>query len=730
MIEETSTTRRFGVGGAALPPPYRLHLSGVRCAAQSPRLSLQGAESTTPAYHQHAIWKDAGAYGNIQRTGEAKDHPPQRPRSSLNEGDERPHGLGPRNLVELNISQSGEEATDLDVLIAALPETEAELEVPGLTLNNRVTIPYEHIRPLTRLPKLKVIALTIRTLLAALSTSDGISGTFDDDASMDHEAAAANEPMLPEIGLCFFGRDCLKLKLLKIRLLPPFYAGGFKPYRRPSFQDDAVVASEDDFDMDPSAPSKRVLDVVTFLADICRREMELRVSESKRWTDDVAWTHVRGAYPVWRDLGRERMWIKASLTIYFICRRGELSVHSETELEEGLLGRGGYGTVRRGDLSDNLSTYTVAVKQLHLNESTDVLRLAYRLLLEIKVWRQLNHPNVLPFIGFDLSPQLDRFIIVSELMPLGDINGYIKRAKPDVHTRLRLAGQDNILVRTATGAPLLLSPDIPTPLSDGSLVVAVLCDFGLARALEPTGLTSSSTKQRGSFYWFSPEVLKGGEKTKESDMWAWGCLIREILLEKKPYDLSSNFFGLLNDAVLKERLPGTPNMILGNSDLSKMVQQCWSYEPQIRADVDHCCLLLLRARIMEWAANAHDTQTRRYGAADRRDGLVIVPWQPNILAWVQSSNRSHDDLRAVLSSFVYHLKGRETEPWSLVQEAQRFIAEIDRDIIEKTEVIEPDGMSTTASALGAGVFGKLKRFVVMSRTIWGSHIDRWTRFMG
>ncbi|KAG8851244.1 hypothetical protein FRB96_009447 [Tulasnella sp. 330] len=321
MIEETSTTRRFGVGGAALPPPYRLHLSGVRCAAQSPRLSLQGAESTTPAYHQHAIWKDAGAYGNIQRTGEAKDHPPQRPRSSLNEGDERPHGLGPRNLVELNISQSGEEATDLDVLIAALPETEAELEVPELTLNNRVTIPYEHIRPLTRLPKLKVIALTIRTLLAALSTSDGISGTFDDDASMDHEAAAANEPMLPEIGLCFFGRGCLKLKLLKIR-----------PYRRPSFQDDAVVASEDDFDMDPSAPSKRVLDVVTFLADICRREMELRVSESKRWTDDVAWTHVRGAYPVWRDLGRERMWIKASLTIYFICRRGELSVHSETEL--------------------------------------------------------------------------------------------------------------------------------------------------------------------------------------------------------------------------------------------------------------------------------------------------------------------------------------------------------------------------------------------------------------
>lgn len=45
--------------------------------------------------------------------------------------------------------------------------------------------------------------------------------------------------------------------------------------------------------------------------------------------------------------------------------------------EGGLLGRGGYGTVRLGDLSDDTSTYTVAVKQLHLNESTDNLRLAY-----------------------------------------------------------------------------------------------------------------------------------------------------------------------------------------------------------------------------------------------------------------------------------------------------------------------------------------------------------------
>jgi len=53
----------------------------------------------------------------------------------------------------------------------------------------------------------------------------------------------------------------------------------------------------------------------------------------------------------------------------------------------------------------------------------------------------------------------------------------------------------------------------------------VLCDFGLTRDLNnPTGLTSSTAVNHLSC---TPEVVMGSDKTKESDVWSWACLVPE-----------------------------------------------------------------------------------------------------------------------------------------------------------------------------------------------------------
>jgi len=54
---------------------------------------------------------------------------------------------------------------------------------------------------------------------------------------------------------------------------------------------------------------------------------------------------------------------------------------------------------------------------------------------EVLVWRQLRHPNILPFIGANLELFEPRFCFISPWMNNGDIMSYLKQ-HPD-HDRFK-----------------------------------------------------------------------------------------------------------------------------------------------------------------------------------------------------------------------------------------------------------------------------------------------------
>lgn len=56
----------------------------------------------------------------------------------------------------------------------------------------------------------------------------------------------------------------------------------------------------------------------------------------------------------------------------------------------------------------------------------------------MRIWCDLDHPNILQFIGFHLSEDLDSALLVSPWEPLGNIDQYIKAQSPDEHERLDL----------------------------------------------------------------------------------------------------------------------------------------------------------------------------------------------------------------------------------------------------------------------------------------------------
>ncbi|KAG8891466.1 hypothetical protein FRB99_003582, partial [Tulasnella sp. 403] len=184
------------------------------------------------------------------------------------------------------------------------------------------------------------------------------------------------------------------------------------------------------------------------------------------------------------------------------------------------------------------------------------------LIRELVVWSNLQHVNILPFIGYFLDPRLEGAWLVAPFMRNGNLSDYLRRERLDQDTCVQVVSlQSNArkssLTRrlealdTAKGLHYLHNLDPPVCHGDiKSLNVlisddrhAVLCDFGLAKTMEsmPSGLTTSTFNQGGSLPYESPELLLGESlRAQESDVWAWGCVLQEIFSGRYPYYRATN----------------------------------------------------------------------------------------------------------------------------------------------------------------------------------------------
>ncbi|KAG9025606.1 hypothetical protein FRB95_009969 [Tulasnella sp. JGI-2019a] len=244
------------------------------------------------------------------------------------------------------------------------------------------------------------------------------------------------------------------------------------------------------------------------------------------------------------------------------------------------LGRGGFGIVRRAYLGGLM----VAAKILRSDESKDI-RVAKRLVREMKIWSGLRHPNVLPLIGFYLSQTLDLAIIVCPIAPYGSLRDYALREKPSDACRLRLA-HDTLsgLIYLHSLNPPVIHGDIKAA---NALVYegprAVLSDFGLAMAASeaPSGLTTSHGLL-GALRWWGPELFDGKPRCTASDIWAWACLLVEIMKERVPYSWIEQDI-LIVKAAFNGMLPEPKDGLENPLDLWSVIRMCWEVNQEKRA---------------------------------------------------------------------------------------------------------------------------------------------------
>ena len=125
---------------------------------------------------------------------------------------------------------------------------------------------------------------------------------------------------------------------------------------------------------------------------------------------------------------------------------------------------------------------------------------------------------------------------------------------------------------------------------------ARLADFGLLIfALDPTNPTASGSRApAGTTRWMSPELLdpdqfgpKDGRQTKESDSYALGMVIYEVLSGKFPF-ASYREYVVMRKVIEGER-PERPQGLEGErftDHLWHTLQLCWAQEPKERPTIE------------------------------------------------------------------------------------------------------------------------------------------------
>ncbi len=207
------------------------------------------------------------------------------------------------------------------------------------------------------------------------------------------------------------------------------------------------------------------------------------------------------------------------------------------------IGVGGMGEVYQA--TDTNLKRQVAIKVLPASVAGDADRLA-RFQREAEVLAALNHPHIAAIYGLEKTP--DGTALVMELVEGDDLSQRIARGALPIDEALPIAKQIAEALEAAHEQGIIhrdLKPANIKVRRDGTVKVL---DFGLAKAVDGAGgmgqagraglsmsptLTTPAMTQAGMILgtaaYMSPEQARGKPVDARTDIWAFGCVLYEML---------------------------------------------------------------------------------------------------------------------------------------------------------------------------------------------------------
>jgi len=186
------------------------------------------------------------------------------------------------------------------------------------------------------------------------------------------------------------------------------------------------------------------------------------------------------------------------------------------------LGRGGMAVVYAG--RHEALDRPVALKVLAAHLAGDP-RFAARFLREARIAARLTHPNLVR--TYDITEHDGLPCIVMELVPGGTLEGgrLTRDEAAQIASAIAYAHARGVVHRDLKPANILR----------GAAGEPKLADFGIAKALDETRLTETGAIV-GTLRYLSPEQASGEPAGPESDVYALGVVLDELLADRVPAD--------------------------------------------------------------------------------------------------------------------------------------------------------------------------------------------------
>ncbi|XP_022766022.1 probable L-type lectin-domain containing receptor kinase S.5 [Durio zibethinus] len=200
------------------------------------------------------------------------------------------------------------------------------------------------------------------------------------------------------------------------------------------------------------------------------------------------------------------------------------------------LGSGGFGTVYKGILRKE----EVAVKRIQKNTR----RGKQDFIAEVTTISNLHHKNLVKLFGW--CYESNELLLVYEFMPNGSLDRFIYRntIPNNLYKTLNWVTRHNIICGVAKALDYLHNGCdkrvIHRDIKSSNIMLdsdfnARLGDFGLARTIQLNEKTHYSTKGiAGTPGYMAPESFHTGKATVETDIYAFGVLILEVVSGRKP----------------------------------------------------------------------------------------------------------------------------------------------------------------------------------------------------
>jgi serine/threonine protein kinase/Flp pilus assembly protein TadD len=260
---------------------------------------------------------------------------------------------------------------------------------------------------------------------------------------------------------------------------------------------------------------------------------------------------------------------------------------------EPVTAQGAMGTVYRAERSDAaLTRQQVAVKVLRRGFDTDAF--VRRFVLERSLLAQLRHAAIVSVFDAGALPDGRPYYVMEWIEDGLPLDEYCARHQLDLRARLGLfqrvcdavhyAHQRSIVHRDLKPGNIVVTPDGHPK----------LLDFGLAKLLTEEGapdLTFSAAsmpgERLGTPAYASPEQASGDRVTQQSDVYALGVILFELLTGERPYRLAAGSWESMARMICESDAP-MPSAVAGRAARSSVPTR------ELRGDLDAIVLCALR----------------------------------------------------------------------------------------------------------------------------------------